>query len=32
MKDTRIELLANRLLTHSVNLQKGEKIWIKKLN
>ena len=28
MKDSRIELLANKLLTHSVNLQKGEKILI----
>lgn len=28
MKDSRIELLANGLLTHSINLQKGEKVLI----
>ena len=28
MRDIRIEKLANNLLSHSVNLQKGEKILI----
>ena len=28
MKDLRIEKLANNLLNHSINLQKGEKILI----